>query len=85
MLPIVATNVGGNSLVVKDGFNGFTVRPRDVVSLYDKIRQLLMDERLRKKYGRNSRALFEDDFDVERMIRRYEAIYEKWLEFHGLY
>ena len=47
-LPIVATDVGGNRQVVKNGRNGLIVKPKDVLSLYNAIKQLMMDKNLQK-------------------------------------
>lgn len=75
-LPIVATDVGGNRQVVKDGRNGLIVKPKDPLSLYNAIKQLMMDKNLQKKFARHSFGLFKSNFSLEKMIEKYEAIYQ---------
>ena len=75
-LPIVATDVGGNRQVVKNGRNGLIVKPKDVLSLYNAIKQLMMDKNLQKRFARHSFNLFKSNFSLEKMIEKYEAIYQ---------
>lgn len=73
-LPIVATNVGGNSEIVKDGENGFLVPPKDKNTLSDKIKLLLKDDALMDKMGDKSYQLA-DNFSLEKMVRETRKVY----------
>ncbi|MEM3433202.1 MAG: glycosyltransferase [Candidatus Methanomethyliaceae archaeon] len=48
-VPVVATAVGGVPDVIRDGFNGLLVQPRDPLGLADSIRALIRDDALRQK------------------------------------
>lgn len=54
-IPIVATDVGGISEQVEDGYNGFVVEPKNSKQLVDKINYLLENYDLRKNMGKNGR------------------------------
>lgn len=56
-LPIVTTEVSGNSELVKD--NGFLVRSADIEALRKRLSQLLVDSELRKSMGKLSRERVE--------------------------
>jgi glycosyltransferase involved in cell wall biosynthesis len=67
--PIVTTNTPGCVDVVIDGFNGLVVPPRDSKSLAVALGALLRDSELRRRLGRNGRALAEKRFGVELVIK----------------
>jgi glycosyltransferase involved in cell wall biosynthesis len=70
-LPIISTNVGGIPEIVKNGVNGFIVKPRDKEGLKKAIDQLLSDTELRKKMGEASSTMVKEYFPdaVERQLR----------------
>jgi D-inositol-3-phosphate glycosyltransferase len=53
--PVIATDVGGLSLNVADGYNGYLVGPGDVDELAYKIGLLLQQDELRGQLGRQAR------------------------------
>jgi glycosyltransferase involved in cell wall biosynthesis len=75
-LPCVATAVGGNPELVRDGENGFLVPPRQSAPLARALATLLQDSSLRQRMGARSRALAAREYSLDAMIRRTEAIYE---------
>lgn len=74
--PVVATAVGGNVEVIKDGVNGFLVSSKDPAALAIAIMKLLGDPALAERLGREARATVEMDFDVEKQIKKLEALLE---------
>jgi len=74
--PLVATDAVGCREVVRDGQNGFLVKPRSAKALAEGIARLLEDEGLRKRMGERSRELVEE-FGIERVVERYVALYEE--------
>jgi D-inositol-3-phosphate glycosyltransferase len=52
--PVVASDVGGLAYLVKDGVTGFTVPVGDAVSLADRITQLISNQELRQRLGRQA-------------------------------
>ncbi|MFI2432909.1 glycosyltransferase [Streptomyces sp. NPDC018693] len=61
-VPVVATDVGGHRDTVADGATGRLVAPGDAWAVADAVRELLADERLRRRYGAAGR---------ERVLARY--------------
>ena len=55
-LPVVATNVGGNSFLVEEGVNGFLVRPRDASQIASRVLAILGDPQLAHHLSANSRT-----------------------------
>jgi glycosyltransferase involved in cell wall biosynthesis len=56
-LALVATDIPGCRVAVREGHNGYLVPVRDAASLTDRLRVLLTDEALRRRFGRASREL----------------------------
>ncbi|MBI1919348.1 glycosyltransferase family 4 protein [Candidatus Microgenomates bacterium] len=76
--PVVVTRKGGIPLAVKDGYNGFFVRPRNSSEIVEKVNKLLDDKALRHKMGQNARKSVEKKFSWEIIAHRFENIYAKY-------
>jgi glycosyltransferase involved in cell wall biosynthesis len=76
-LPIVATDTGGVSEAVRNGWNGLLVGRARENTLRDALESLLGDPGLRKSFGMNSRALFESAFTADVMVGRTVELYER--------
>ena len=77
-LPVITTNVGGISEVVKDGYNGvFTSRTAHDVSKC--ITHLLENKYLAKKIGQNARKTIIEKFDWRKTVRETRDFYENTL------
>jgi glycosyltransferase involved in cell wall biosynthesis len=74
-LPIVATAVGGNGEIVRDGVSGCLVPASDPVALAAAIAALLGDPVRARALGTAARAWVETEGSLETMARRYDAIY----------
>ncbi|MBP3964910.1 glycosyltransferase family 4 protein [Paenibacillus lignilyticus] len=75
---IVATNVGGLNDLITDDFNGRLVSPTEQ-ALYTAVRELLMDEERRLRYGADARRTA-FAFDIGRWQQRWGALLEEQLE-----
>ena len=75
-LPIVATNVGGNPEVVKDGFNGMIVEPKQPAQLAAAALQLVASRTLREEMGKRSRQWISSQFSIDSMVSAHMALYE---------
>jgi glycosyltransferase involved in cell wall biosynthesis len=73
-VPVVATAVGGIPEAVTDGVEGLLVPPRRPAELADAIARVVCDPKLRAHMAQAA-AKRGDDFDVERVVRRYEDRY----------
>lgn len=78
--PVVVTRKGGIPLAVKDGFNGFFVRPRNSAEIVDKVNQLLDNEKVRLKMGDNARRSVEQKFSWKTISQKFEHIYKRFVK-----
>ena len=76
-LPVVATDVGGCGLVVRDGVNGILVPVKDSRALGKALKRLLQDSELRQRMGRAGRELAEQEFNEERIAGQYLQVYKQ--------
>jgi glycosyltransferase involved in cell wall biosynthesis len=83
-LPCVATNVGGNPELVKDGKNGFLVPSEEPEAMASRITDLLQDRELARRMGACGRRSVEDNFTVGHMVGRLVELYDALLEQYGL-
>lgn len=74
-LPVVATNVGGVTELVRDGLNGFVVAPGDPVALEAAIADLAADDDLRRRMGAVGRSTVRADFDSLTEARRLVTLF----------
>ena len=81
--PVVATNVGGNPVLVKNGINGYLVPPKNQEMMAEMILKLLKDKKLRDKMGKEGRKMVEEHFNIQRVIRDYESVYKELLKKKG--
>ncbi len=73
--PMVVTDAGGNSEVVKHGYNGYVTKNDDAEHFAKSIEKLLVAPKLKVKYGLNSNKRFQEFFDVSKMTTQYETMY----------
>lgn len=76
-LPIVATSVGDNEMLVKNNINGYLTATGDYRSLAQHIIELAESEKLRREMGRKSKALLEANFTRELFAQRYNELITK--------
>ena len=74
-LPLIATRVGGNAEIVRDGVNGTLVPPRDPDALAHAIAAMADDATRRRRLGRASRDWASREGSIGTMRDRYEALY----------
>ncbi|MGH9444199.1 MAG: glycosyltransferase [Terriglobia bacterium] len=82
-LPVIATAVGGNTELVRDGETGFLVPPNDEISLADALERLLKDPAMRAAFGMRARAIARANFSLARMKEQHEALYARLLADKG--
>ncbi len=80
-LPIVATDVGGNAEVVIHESSGLIVPPRDSPALADAMCSVMkMTAEQRDAMGRRGRDHVESNFNIDRVLDRWEGIYGELLK-----
>jgi glycosyltransferase involved in cell wall biosynthesis len=75
-LPIVATDVGGNREVVRNGETGFLVTANDPAALADAMVHLMdLSKRERQRMGKAGRQYIEANYSINRILDIWEALY----------
>jgi glycosyltransferase involved in cell wall biosynthesis len=74
-VPVVATDVGGNSELVKDGETGFLVPVGDEQKLVDALAFFVRDQASRAQYAEQSRKVARSHFHIREISRRFEQLY----------
>lgn len=69
--PVVASNVGGIPLQIKDGENGFLVEPRDTEGFAERILKILKDPELAKGLGKKGKETVRKNFLITRALIDY--------------
>lgn len=76
-LPVVATRVGGNPEIIRDGENGYLVPPGDPRSMADKIMLLLGEKGQRTTLGQEARSTVRERFSLSLMVAEFEECFLK--------
>jgi len=74
--PIIATKVGGIPELVEEGKNGFLVPPQDADALSTAMIKLIEHPELRERMGQQSRAIAGAQFDLNKMVKDIESLYD---------
>ena len=74
-VPVIATDVADNRLVIPDGKAGYIVPLDDPARLAEKIATVLADEALRSALAKTARQWAESEFSFERMAAEFARIY----------
>jgi glycosyltransferase involved in cell wall biosynthesis len=81
-LPVVASSVGGIDEAIRDGDTGYLVPRGDVEALRDRLGRLLTAPELRARMGSSGRALFEEQFTLDRSVHKtldvYQDVIARW-------
>jgi glycosyltransferase involved in cell wall biosynthesis len=84
-LPIVATEVGGNAEIVLDGRTGYLVPPSNIEALSQRMLHVMsLPEDQRNAMGQAGREHILQNFDIERVVDRWETLYRELLQRNGL-
>ena len=76
--PVIASDVGGLSKLVRHEETGYLVPPRDPVALANAIEHLLADDAFRRRMGHRA-ACYAEDYSWSNIVDRLEAVYEEIL------
>ena len=79
-LPVIASNIGGISGVIKDEEDGVLIKPGDVAELIEAIRLLKNDEDKRLRLSAAARKTIEDRYSKERMVDETLAVFSSVMQ-----
>lgn len=75
--PVVVTDAEGFREVAEDGVTGFVVQKRNVEAIAEGLKQLILDEDMRKRFGQAGRQRVETLYDWEKNVSTMEILYEQ--------
>lgn len=73
-IPSITTDIGGNTIAVENGVNGFIISPK-INELAFKIQMLISDSALYKKMQRSNLKKWNEEFSADAMVRQYLSIF----------
>jgi glycosyltransferase involved in cell wall biosynthesis len=76
-IPVVGTRVDGAEEVVKDGVNGFLLKPGDVDGIAAKVQLLLAHH---AALSQSEHSGLDREFDIREMVRRQEEEYQQLID-----
>ena len=82
-LAVVSTRVGGMASIVTQGETGLLVEPEDEAALAAALEEVLQDDALRRRLGRNGADRVRSDFTLERLIADVDGLYGRLLNVNG--
>ena len=78
--PIVTYDIPGCNSIVKNGYNGFLVPPKNIDMLFEKIKQLIENKNLSEEMGNNGRKLVEKYFSQDIVFSKTNKVWELLLK-----
>ncbi|CAM4401491.1 Glycosyltransferase family 1 protein [Bordetella tumbae] len=80
-LPVIGTDVGGVSEMMRDGVTGILVPLHDHAALQSALERLIDNPELRREMGEAGRRMVWEEgvFSPARLAENTEAVYRKWL------
>ncbi|MCG8605931.1 glycosyltransferase, partial [bacterium] len=75
-IPIISTDQGAIKESVRDGFNGFLVKPHDPTKLAAQIKRLIIDKKLRDTMSKNACAHYKRFFTEAKMVENLTLCFE---------
>jgi glycosyltransferase involved in cell wall biosynthesis len=78
-VPVVATNVSDNALIIPDGEVGLVIALNDETALADRVCRILENKELRTRMAKNARQCVTEHFSGKRLADKTASIYEEVL------
>jgi len=83
-LPTIASRVGGNTEIIRDGISGLLIPPEDSSALANAVLALLRDPDLGERLGQEGRRFVASQFSFERMVQNADRLYTELLHSRGV-
>lgn len=78
--PLIGSNIGGISMQIKNGWNGYLFEPNNSKELALKIENIAKNPKKIEKMGKNSRRMAEKKFSWNKITDKYLEIYNPLVE-----
>jgi len=79
-IPLIAFNVDGVPEIIKNNYNGFLVRPKDVEELADRIIRYINNMELISLHGQRGREFVKGKWSIEDMVNKIDGIYQELIK-----
>ena len=76
-IPVVSNVRSGVPDLIRDSYNGFTVRIGDAESFAARLEYLQQDQSLRKEMSLHAYSTVKDHFQLDRMVNQYVMLFER--------
>ncbi|KPJ74131.1 glycosyl transferase family 1 [candidate division TA06 bacterium DG_78] len=78
--PVVASNVGGIPLQIKDAENGYLVDSQDIAGFAERIIDIMKTPKLAQKFGQKGKEVVKEKFLITRSLLDYMTLVSEMLE-----
>ena len=76
-LPVVSFDSDGPSSIVTDGYDGFLVKNRNIKLFAEQVCQLIEDENLRRKMGKNA-IMSVLRFSADQVLQEWRTLFDSF-------
>ncbi|HDY87027.1 MAG TPA: glycosyltransferase family 1 protein [bacterium] len=76
-LPVIASDLSGIPVLIKDGYNGKLVKERDVEGIADALICLIDDQKLRQQYGERSLRIIKESVNYDTVSDHFSSLYKE--------
>lgn len=82
--PVVASKYGGIKQIIKHNENGFLVNPKDSEEFADAITEILKDEQLKERLGKEANRIIVEEYSWEAMADKHLNFYKDYFNNYKL-
>jgi len=75
-MPSISFNVDGVPEIIRDNYNGFLVKAKNIEELENRIVKYMNSKELVLQHGRNGREFIENKWSIKGMVDRIDKIYQ---------
>jgi trehalose synthase len=77
--PVIASNIGGIPLQIKNGESGFLEDPKDIEGFAEKVVLILENPELAREMGKRAKEVVREKFLITRMVSDYLDVFNEIL------
>lgn len=76
-IPIITSNVGGISSIVKENYNGYLIQEKNTNKATNKLEELLLNQEKRESISKNARQIAKEKYSWDYLFNQYEKIFNE--------